>query len=230
MLKTVRTIVRNAFPNLVSYNRFVELMQSVLIPLCAYLYSRKGKSQGIAFIDSMPIRVGHNRRINRHRTFEEVARRGKNSVDGFYGFKLHLVINDGGDLIAFFITRGNTDDRQVLEQLTQGLTGKLFGDKGYISKALRENLLERGLELITKLKRNMKPISITDFDNALLRKRSIIETVNDQLKNISQIEHTRHRSLANFMVNLIAALIAYTWQPKKPSLNLHHHDFCLVSV
>lgn len=139
----------------------------------------------------------------------------------FFGFKLHLIINDRGELLAVYLTPGNTDDRQPLEAMTQNLFGKLFGDKGYISQALFERLYERGLELITTLRKNMKNSLMLLEDKLLLRKRFIIETVNDQLKNISQIEHTRHRKPANFAVNLVAGLVAYQRQPKKPSLNLH---------
>jgi len=213
-------LLGNAFPNRVSYNRFVELEQSVLVPLCAYLNTRRVTSRGIAFIDSTPLRVCHNRRIPRHKTFKDVAERGKTSVDWFYGFKLHLIIDDQGELVSFLVTPGNVDDRKGLKDMAKFVKGKLFGDKGYISKALQEILWEQGIQLITKVRRNMKKVFIEDFDKIILRKRSLIETVNDQLKNISQLEHTRHRSLANFMVNVVCALIAYTWQTKKPSLNL----------
>ena len=80
--------------------------------------------------------------------------------------------------------------------------------------------MQQGIHLITKLKSNMKNKLMVMTDKLLLRKRSIIETINDQLKNISQIEHSRHRSPLNFLVNLVSGLIAYTHQPKKPSLNL----------
>lgn len=233
-LEQVSRGLRWAFPRLVSYQRFVELMPSVLIPLCAYLQSRRVTSGGIAFVDSLPLKVCHNRRIPRHRTFVEVAERGKNSVDWYYGFKLHLIIDDRGELVSFFVTPGNVDDRQPLKHLCRGLKGKLFGDKGYLSQALRAALWEQGLELFTKLRRNMKPVDIGEFDKLVLRKRSLIETVNDQLKNISQLEHTRHRSLANFMVNLVAGLVAYSWQPKKPSLKLRStqgsQELTLVAV
>src|SRR6266542_3505025 len=89
-------------------------------------------------------------------------------------------------------------------------------------KSSSRSSCERGLQLITKLKKNMKNKLMPMIDKLLLRKRALIETVNDQLKNICQIEHTRHRSKINFLVNLLAALIAYTYQEKKPSLNLHH--------
>lgn len=216
----VQVYLRSEFPKLVSYSRFVELMPSVLTPLCAYLQSCYGECTGISFIDSTPMAVCHNRRIGRHRVFAEVAQRGKNSVDWFFGFKLHLVVNDRGELLACRLTAANVDDRAPVAKLMQRLWGKLFGDKGYLSRPLTEQLRQRGITLITKLKSNMKNRLILLSDKLLLRKRSILETITDQLKNISQIEHSRHRSLANFMVNLVAGLIAYSHQPKKPSLAL----------
>ena len=216
----VQGYLRAEFPRLVSYTRFVELMPSVLVPLCAYLRSIYGECTGISFVDSTPIRVCHNRRIHQHKVFAELAARGKNSVDWFYGFKLHLVVNDRGELLACRLTAGNVDGRRPVPKLTQRLWGKLFGDKGYLSQPLTQQLRQRGIVLITKLKSNMKNRLILLSDKLLLRKRSILETITDQLKNISQIEHTRHRSLANFMVNLVCGLIAYCHQPKKPSLAL----------
>lgn len=212
------------FPNLVSYNRFVELMRSALIPLCYYVQTRKGKVSGIAFVDSMPIAVCHNRRIHSHKVFTGIAQRGKNSVDWFYGFKLHLIINDVGEVLAFRLTPANVDDRAPVPKMTKGIIGKLFGDKGYISQKLFTLLFENGLQLITKIKRDMKNRLMPIIDKILLRKRALIETVNDQLKNISQVEHSRHRSVANFFVNIVAALIAYTYQDKKPSLNIRIKD------
>jgi len=208
------------FPHLVSYNRFVELMPAALIPLCFYLQTRKGQTVGVAFIDSLPIAVCHNRRIPSHKVFAQVAERGKSSVDWFYGFKLHLIVNDQGELLAFHLTPGNVDDRKPVPKLAQGLYGKLFGDRGYISQTLQDVLNAQGLQLITKIKKNMKNRLLSVWDQLLLRKRALIETINDQLKNICQIEHTRHRSLVNFLVNVIAALIAYTYKEKLPSLNL----------
>ncbi len=208
------------FPRLVSYGRFVELMPGVLLVLCAYLKSRFGSCTGIAFVDSTPVAVCHNRRITRHHVFKELAARGKSTMGWFYGFKLHLIVNDAGELLAVHLTPGNVDDRRPLEAMSKDLLGKLFGDKGYLSQALFETLFERGLELITSLRKNMKGQLMLLSDRLLLRKRFIIETITDQLKNISQIEHTRHRSPTNFAVNLLAGLIAYTHQPKKPSLRL----------
>lgn len=208
------------FPGLVSYGRFVELMKGVLLPLCAYLQRRFGRCSGLAFVDSTPLAVCHNRRINRNKVFKDLAAKGKTSMGWFYGFKLHLIVNDVGELLAVYLTPGNTDDRKPLEDMSKHIFGKLFGDKGYLSQALFEKLYECGLQLITSLRKNMKARFMPLADRLLLRKRFIIETINDQLKNISQIEHTRHRSPANFAVNLIAGLIAYTHQPKKPSIRL----------
>ena len=150
-----------------------------------------------------------------------MAKKSKSTMGWFFGFKLHLLINDQGEIMAFKVTTGTTDDRIPVDKMTQGLTGKLFGDRGYISQELFDKLYQRGLQLVTRIKKSMKNKLILLVDKLLLRKRAIIESVNDQLKNISQIEHTRHRSVTNFMVNLVAGLVAYSLQPKKPSLNLH---------
>lgn len=214
--------MRSDFPRLVSYSRFVELMPRALLGLSAFLQNRRGRSTGLAFIDSTPLAVCHNRRIPRHRTFRGLARRGKTSVGWFFGFKLHLVVNECGELLAFRLTPGNVDDRQPVPDLVKRLTGKLFGDRGYVSEPLREALRGQGVALITRLKKKMKGRLMPLWDKLLLRKRVLVETVIDQLKNISQVEHSRHRSVTGFMVNLLAGLIAYTYQPKKPSLRLGH--------
>jgi hypothetical protein len=209
-----------AFPRLVSYNRFVELMPGALVALCGYLQSRKGQCSGISFVDSTSLKVCHNRRIHSHKVFEGCARRGKTSVDWFFGFKLHLVINDCGELLSMRLTPGNVDDRRPVPELVKGLYGKLFGDRGYISQPLFEALSDEGVQLVTKLKRKMKNRLMPLLDKIMLRKRAIVESVMDQLKNISQIEHSRHRSVANCLVNLVSGLVAYTWREKKSSLNI----------
>lgn len=218
------------FPTLVSYNRFVALMPRVGMLLLAYLNSCKGHCTGISFIDATSIAVCHNRRIARHRVFDGLAERGKTSMGWFYGFKLHLIVNDRGELIALQITPGNVDDRKPVPKMCRDLFGKIFGDKGYLSQSLFEDLWADGIQLITMLRSNMKNQLVVLQDKLLSRKRSIIETINDQLKNISQIEHSRHRSINNFFVNLIAGLIAYCHQPKKPSLNLSAQQTALLPV
>lgn len=219
-LRYVTPHLHAAFPQLVSYSRFVELMPAALVPLCAYLQTRQGKSQGVAFIDSTLLMVCHPKRSARHKVFAGLAQWGRSSLGWGYGFKLHLLINDLGELLAWHLTAANVDDRTPVPKLLKTLTGKVFGDRGYISQALFERLFSQGIQLITKLRKDMKNKLLPVLDKLLLRKRSLIETVNDQLKNISQIEHSRHRSVANFLVNLVAGLIAYTYQEKKPSLHI----------
>jgi hypothetical protein len=226
----VQVHLRKEFPKLVSYQRFVELTPTALDGLCLYLYSRLAVSTGIAFIDATALPVCHNRRIGRHKVFEGLAERGKTSMGWFYGFKLHLVVTDQGEVVAFCLTPGNVDDRKPVPQLASKLWGKLIGDRGYISQALFEQLFAEGVQLITPIRKNMKNRLMPLWDKLLLRKRSIIETINDQLKNISQIAHTRHRSVTNFLVNLVAGLLAYSHQPKKPSLNLSANEEALLPV
>lgn len=209
-----------AFPKLTSYNRFVELQRDALIPLWCYLHTRCGDCTGISFVDATTLSVCHNLRIPQHKVCADCAERGKSSMDWFYGFKLHLVINECGELLGCYLTPGNVDDRVPVPRMVAELWGKLFGDRGYISQALTALLQAQDLHLVTKIKKNMKNRLLSITDKLLLRKRSLIETVNDQLKNISQIEHTRHRSLWNFLGNVAAGLIAYSWQEKKPSLNI----------
>jgi transposase len=183
--------LRSDFPGLVSYHRFVSLIPSVLVPLVVYLERCRGQCNGLSFVDATKLVVCHNRRIKQHRVFAGLAERGKDSVDWFYGFKLHLVVNDCGELLSCRLTAGNVDDRRAVPQLAQRLFGKLVGDKGYLSKDLVAWLLEQGVELLTPIKRSMKPRLVRLNDKLLLRKRVLIETINDQLKNISQIEHSR---------------------------------------
>lgn len=224
----VALYLRSEFPRLVSYTRFVEFERDALIPLAAYLQTKRGQCSGISFVDSTAIAVCENLRIPRHKQFADLAGRGKTSVGWFYGFKLHLTVSECGELLSWFITPGNCDDRKPVSKLAQKLWGKLFGDKGYISNALKLLLAENNLELVTNVKKNMKPRHLSAVDKILLRKRAVIETVFDQLKNISQIEHTRHRSFWNFLVNLVTGLIAYTWREKKPSLNYNVKELNLV--
>lgn len=220
-LEHVQRHLRGEFPTLVSYTRFVELLPTILLPLTAYLHTQLGACTGLSFTDSTKLVVCHNARIGQHRVFAGRARRGKTSTGWFFGFKLHLVVNDRGELLAFCLTPGNGDDRRPVPQLVKRLFGKLFGDRGSISQPLAEQLfVEQGLQLFTKLRKNMHNRLLLWSDKVFLRKRAIIESVVDQLKNISQIEHSRHRSPVNFLVNLVGGLIAYCHQPRKPSLGL----------
>ena len=208
------------FPELLSYTRFLALMPSVVVPMCSYLTSKLGKPTGIQFVDSTKIEVCHIIRAKRNKVFEGVAHHGKGTMGWSYGFKLHLIINHLGEIVALKLTTGNVDDREPVSDMADSIFGKLYGDKGYISKALSGELLEKGVELITTVRKNMKKKFISLWDRALLKKRFIIETVNEQLKNISYIEHSRHRSMHGSMLNLLGGLIAYCLKEEKPSLDL----------
>ena len=215
--------LRHLFPRTVSYNRFVELQQKVIVPFIIFIKKvLLGKCTGISFVDSTPLRVCRNQRIHIHKTFKGFAARGKCSMGWFFGFKLHLICNEKGELLNFMVTPGDVDDRKPLEdkRFIGQIFDKLIADKGYISKDLFQKLFVDGIQLITKLKSNMKGAMMSVADKVLLRKRAIIETVNDELKNIAQVEHSRHRSLHNFTVNLLAAIAAYCYFPKKPAINI----------
>src|SRR5450432_4284851 len=223
-IEHVRAHLRREFPQVVSYSRFVTLMQRVALLLWAYAQARCGTCTEISFVDSTALRVCTNRRINRHKVFVGLAARGQCLLGWFYGFKLHLAINEQGEILAFTLTSGNVDDRKSVPKLVKRLFGKLFGDKGYLSQSLFVTLLEQGVHLITGIRANMKNRLMLLRDKLLLRKRYIIETINDQLKNQSQIEHSRHRSPVSFVVDVVAGLIAYMWQPKKPAIHWSTHD------
>lgn len=219
---------KSAFPNLPSYNRFVELQRDALIPLFFLLCSLLGRCSGISFVDSTKLRVCHNNRATRNRVFEPWAKWSRDSIGWYFGFKLHLVINDMGEILSFRVTPANCDDRNTVEDMMHGLFGRLYGDRGYISKNLTHQLFEKGITLITSIRRNMKPQTMTLFDRIMLRKRALIETVNDHLKNRCQIEHSRHRSPFNFVVNLLSGLVAYSMMPKKPALDIRKSQGFLI--
>jgi DDE family transposase len=206
----VRERLRGEFPGLVSYTRFVEFIPWVLMPLCIYLRTAcLGTCTGISFMDSTALVVCKNPRIHSHQVFAGLAQRGKTSTGWFFGFKLQLLFNDRGELLNLLLTPGNTDDRQPVPKMVRKLFGKLFADKGYLSKKLFEELLRAfNVQLVTGIRSNMKNILMPLMDKLLLRKRAMVETIIDQLKNISQIEHSRHRRPINFLVNLICGLIA----------------------
>ena len=209
---------RNEFDKLPCYNRFVRLKKQLFMPMTLLLQSLKGEETGLYFADSTPLKVCHNKRINNHKVFYGLAKRGKSTMGWFYGFKLHLIINHKGQIMAVKITPGNTDDRPALQDMAKGLMGKCYADKGYIGKDLFKKLWDQGLHLITGIKRNMKNYLMPIVDKACLRKRFIIETIFGVMKTDFNLEHSRHRSTTNAFVNLLACLIAYSYKTNKPKI------------
>ena len=213
---------KSYFPDAVSYNRFVELKPHTNVPLFFFLhYQNNSEQSGIYYIDATKLPVCHNKRIYRHRVFDEVAQRGKTSMGWFYGLKLHLITNQKGEIMSFTFSSGNKADSNptIVKTLTKNLkTGKLFADAGYISSKLLTELMEQGIQLFYKFRRNMKNKLIEKTDKWLLKKRTIVETIFDLLKNIFELWNTRHRSIDNAFNNALAALAAYNFLENKPSI------------
>lgn len=222
-LNHVTRHMRDDFPQTVSYNRFVELQKKCALPMIVFLQTCcLGQCSGISFIDSTVIKACHHKREKQNKVFRDIAAKGRGTMGWFFGFKLHIIINERGEIIDFLITKGNVDDRQPLKDKSfhDKVFGKIFGDRGYLGKDLFEKLFVDGIHLVTKIKKNMKNALIHIYDKILLRKRAVVESVNDILKNQCQIEHTRHRSFDNFITNLISGLIAYSFYPSKPNINI----------
>lgn len=203
------------FPKLVSYSRFTSMIKEAMVYLSVFTLSRKGKSNGVYVIDSSSLAVCHNKRIGRHKTFKGLAAMGKTSVGWFFGLKIHIVINSEGELMAFKFTPGNRHDAAEATSLLSGLEGHAFADKGYIGKAIFEALMNQGLKLVTRKRRNMKNKPLSAQEEFLLNRRGVVETVIGQLKEKYHIWHTRHRSIMNALTHAIAALAAYQLSPDK---------------
>ena len=203
-----------------SYSWFLRLQKSSLFLLLTFLQSQKGVKTGVYYIDSTPIKVCHNRRIHNHKVMDGIASRGHHSMGWFYGFKLHLVVNNNGEIINVYFSRGNKNDIIGLDKMTKDLNGKLFGDKGYISDKHKQELKKRKLKLVTKVRKNMKPQRLTKIEKALLKRRGIVETVIEQLKRTFCIENQRVRSFYGLCVLIASAIIAYNFKPNKPRITL----------
>ena len=205
----------------------MELEKEVLLPMTIFIKKVLLRTcTGISFVDSTPLRVCRNQRILIHKTFEGLAKRGKCSMGWFFGFKLHLIINDKGEILNFMFTPGNVDDREPLKQgkFLKNIKGKLCADKGYIGQALFENLFLNGIQLVTKVKNNMKNSLMSIADKILLRKRALIETVNDELKNIEQ----REKSLPLIRITPIQRKAKMTL--KMIHLNTSLTDICSLLI
>ncbi len=173
---------------------------------------------------------GHQpRRLHAHARLPRLAHPLPQSVQGlavkgrffmgwFFSFKMYLIINEKGKMLSFMITPGNVDDREPLKvkDFVREIQGKLVGDKGYIAKELFHELFVDGIQMITKVRNSLMSVS----DKVLLRKKAVIESVNDELKNIAQLEHSKHHSFNNFIVNAVFAIAAYCFFPNKPSIRL----------
>lgn len=216
----IKGIFRSYFRTIYPYEHFVSLQSSLSLELYAYLnVCCLSKCDKANYIDSTSLKVCHIKREKKHKVFKGLAQKGKNSMGFFFGFKLHVICNQKGEIVRILLTSGNKADNneKVLTELLADLEGNIYGDKGYITK-LKPYFQEKKVKLITKVRKNMKPEKLSQEEKYFLYKRGLIETVIELLKNECQIEHTRHRSPKNFMVNLWSAIIAYKFLDKKPCI------------
>lgn len=212
--------LRAYFPQAPSYNRFVQLKPRILTLMILYLNCcRVGQLIGIYYADATSLAICHNRRIHSNKVFKGKATRGKTSMGWFYGFKLYLVVNAYGEIIRLMFTTATTADNNLehLVKLFDQLKGWVFADKGFINQKATEQLLSKGLHLVTGIRSNMKNKLMDYTQKLLLKKRGMIESVNDILKTICDIEHTRHRSPINALLNVFAGLCAYTYLDRLPT-------------
>lgn len=223
--QVVLKALKSYFPQSLSYERFVYLKPTMMLHLFGFILAcRLGMETGYYYVDSAKLAVCHNRRIYNHKVFKNIAQRGKTSVGWFYGLKIHLLINHLGELMAFRLTPGNVADknRTLMNRLAKGLKGVLFGDKGYISKKVFEDLFDKGLKLVTKIQKNMKNKLLPLKEKLLLKKRGVVESCINLMKFLCDIEHSRHRSPINAIVNILAGIAAYTFLDRKPKINLNY--------
>ena len=212
--------LKSYFPNAVSYERFVTLKNRLNPYLEAFLRdTRLALPTDANFIDASKLEVCHIMRAPSNKVFKDTAKHGRTIMGYFFGFKFHIIINHFGQLVDVYISAGNVADNNkvLLRKITENFLGLLIGDKGYIT-SLKNELLEKGINLVTKTRKNMEQIKYTPRVEYYKRHRGLIETTNDLMKNKANIQHTRHRNKINFEVNLWAALIAYTYNDKLPAI------------
>jgi hypothetical protein len=211
---------RSLFNYLVHYDRFVALIKLAFPALVCLLKTLEGRVTEYLFIDATPMSVCHNLREKRHKVFKGLAKKGRTSTGWFFGFKLHFIFNTHGEIVRMQITGGNVNDRSPVMDLVKGISAKLIGDKGYISKKLSAELFEQKVTLITKIKKKMKNCLMDITDKMMLMRRSFIETIFSSIKLLGTLIHHRHRSPINAFTHLFAGLVSYQIRTDKPSLDL----------
>jgi len=213
---------KSYFPDAVSYNRFIELKKEINLLLFLFTQAMCGDNfSKTYYVDSTKMAVCDNHRIHKHKVFDGVAQRGKTSMGWFFGLKLHMITDENGEIISFTFSSGNKADNniEINQELAKNIhSGTIYGDAGYISKKLSQALIEEGILLITKIRKNMKNKLLPIKDKWLLKKRTIIETIFDVMKNIFDLWHTRHRSIDNAFNNAISCITAYQFLDAKPSI------------
>lgn len=215
----VLTDLESYFPKAPSYSHFLTLESRVGILLAILMQTlcKKATKTNIYYIDSKKIPVCDNLRIHSHQVFKGLAARGKSSTGWFYGFKVHLVINNWGEIVSFQLSAANQSDNHVdiLTHLLSHLQGICVGDKGYLTQ-LWAKFYEDGLKIVHKIRNNMKNKLLSVSEKYYLVKRGVIESVNDILASVFDLTHTRHRKAENAFCHILSCLIAYQFYPDKP--------------
>lgn len=214
------------FPDAPTYECFLSYIPKAadLIYLWLLYTVALSEKTGLYIVDSKKLEVCNIRREHSHKVFQGIARKGKSSTGWFFGLKIHLVINNLGEIVSFELTPGNVADnnQELLKRLFDKLDGVCVGDKGYLSK-LFAFFYENGLHLVTKPKKNMKKFPVPNYHNILINKRAVVESVFDILKSVCNIEHSRHRRPMNAAVHILSSLIAYQYMDKKPRIFCPSH-------
>lgn len=213
---------------LVGYSRIIQLIPRLIMPLSIIMQCLYGEETGIYYIDSTKLQICHGKRTKGNKVFKNIAKIGRSSYGWFMGFKLHIIINHKGEIMAAKITKGNKHDTAVAADLASGLQGNIYGDKGYISKKLFSDLFKSGLRIFTGIRKDMKNHLLSNTDKLIMRKRVLVESVFNVLKNSMNLEHTRHRSPINFIVHILACITSFSiLKTLKLNEKFLHHSFSL---
>lgn len=225
----VRKDLKKDFPVSVGYDRFIWYIPMAFLPmLCFHIFRCKASIRtDIYFIDSTKIVACHPKRVHQNEVFKGFASWGKTSTGWFYGIKIHLIINNLGEVMQTYFTTGSTSDTnvKVLFSLLKGLKGWVFGDKGYLMNKEKLDFAEcdGALDFFVKPRNNTKKKKlkpIPDEAKKMAKKRPIIETVIGLQKNVLDLEHTRHRSISNAFTHMLAAMCAYSFYQRKPKVSI----------
>jgi hypothetical protein len=207
------------FPNLPHYSNmlllqkhlfpFVSRMSGILIGINRSAF--KNKKVRLMFIDGSDLPVCTNKRIFTHKVAKEAAARGKSSKGWFYGFRIHILCDDGGNLLGVKITPGNVDERTQVKKLVGDITDTtLVGDTGYLKKTLGEELYKsNNVWFLTGVKKVMKKL-MTKENHTLLKARQLVETVIGSLKFRGGMPNSLPRSIKGYQVHFVMTLLAFT--------------------
>lgn len=226
--KGIQGCFKGDFPTAPSYNRFVEFIPRAFLPLLAFVIHRceLARPTGIYFVDSTKLEVCFISRAHQHKVFRRFAAKCKTSTGWFFGLKLHLIVNNFGELVCFYLSSGNKADSDavILFHMTQALFGMFYTDSGYQMNESKGLLLEldRLRTFILKPRRNMKKVQQPFLFKDVLwhKKRPTIESVIDIQKQHLDLNLSRQRSPSNGFATIFASLAAYSFYPNKPSAHI----------